>query len=68
MSPVWTTFITSMVSTMAVPWLESKYGSSLPKLDSTQLTALQAGAVGGLTATAHWLHNRLAPHHRKGHR
>ena len=67
MSPVWTTFITSMVSTMAVPWLETKYGSSLPKFDTTQQAALTAGAVGALTATAHWLHNRLVPH-RKGHR
>lgn len=64
MSPVWTTFITSMVSTLAVPWLETKYGSQLPKFDTTQQAALTAGAVGSITAAAHWLHVKLTPHHK----
>lgn len=68
MSPVWTTFITSMVGTIAVPWLETKYGSSLPKIDDTQKAAITASAVGGLTAAAHWLHTRLAPHRGGRHR
>jgi hypothetical protein len=66
MSPIWTTFFTSLISTLAVPYLEKKYGSSLPKLDATQQAALTAGAVGALTATAHWLHTTLLPH--KKHR
>jgi hypothetical protein len=64
MSPIWTTFATSLVSTLAVPYLEKKYGTSLPKLDATQQAALTAGAVGALTASAHWFHNTIFPHKR----
>jgi hypothetical protein len=62
MSPIWTTFFTSLVSTIAVPYLEKKYGTSLPKLDATQQAALTAGAVGSMTAAAHWLHVKLFRH------
>jgi hypothetical protein len=66
MSPVWTTFLTSLISTLAVPYLEKKYGTQLPKMDATEQAALTAGAVGALTASAHWLHVKLFPH--KKHR
>jgi hypothetical protein len=61
MSPVWTTFITSMLSTLAVPYLEKKYGL---KLEATQQAAITAGAVGALTASAHWLHTSLFSRHK----
>lgn len=61
MSPVWTTFLTSLVSTILVPYLEKRYGLKLPTMEQTTLTA---GAVGATTATAHWLHNAIFPHRR----
>jgi hypothetical protein len=61
MSPVFTTFLTSLLSTIGVPILEKHFHVTLP---ATEQTALTAGAVGVATASAHWLHTRLFSRHR----
>lgn len=57
MSPIFTTFVTSIVSTVAVPYLEKRFHISIPASDQTAVTA---GCVGAATASAHWIHLKLA--------
>jgi hypothetical protein len=56
MSPIFTTFLTSIIATIAVPWAETHFHITVP---ADQKTALQAGAVGIATASAHWLHVKI---------
>lgn len=56
MSPVFTTFVTSIVSTIAVPYLEKRFHINLP---ADEQTAMTAGCVGALTASAHWIHDKI---------
>jgi len=65
MSPIVTTFLTSMLSTIGVPWLEKKYGLHLPPEQQTMITA---ACVGIATASAHWFHTRVFTSRRGRHR
>lgn len=66
MSPIFTTFLTSLLSTIAVPWAEKHFHINLP---ADEQTAMTAGAVGACTASAHWLHTKIArlfaPHRKR---
>jgi hypothetical protein len=61
MNPIYTTFLTSLLSTIGVPMAEKHFNITLPVAEQTALTA---GCVGAATAAAHWLHVKLFPHKR----
>jgi hypothetical protein len=56
MSPIFTTFLTSLLATIGVPWAEKHFNITLPPTEQTTLTA---GCVGAVTAAAHWMHVKV---------
>ena len=58
MSPLLTTFLSSAIGSILIPWLETVVGL---KLDPTQQVTLTAGLIGGMTTGAHYVHTKYFP-------
>jgi hypothetical protein len=62
MSPIFTTFMTSLLSTIGFPYLEKALHLSF---HANEQTAITAGFVSTATAAAHWIHTRLSRPRRR---